>query len=61
MRWFHIVLGLILLCYVYSPFHQYWVFQFLVKWIALPVLTMSGIFMWKPKLWNKIFKTDLKS
>ena len=56
LRWVHIVLGLILMCYVYSPFHKYFAFQVLVKFIIIPFATLSGLWIWKFKAFNKFFK-----
>ena len=56
LRWVHIVIGLILLCYIYSPFSQYAPFRFVVKWVAVPVLVVSGIWIWKFAAFNKFFR-----
>ena len=53
LRWVHIVLGLVIMCYIYSPFHERPGFQIFVKWIALPVITLSGIWIWQFKLVNR--------
>ena len=54
-RWVHIILGLTLLCYVYSPFHKYIPFQIFVKFAAIPVIALSGLGLWKFNFFNKIF------
>ncbi len=55
-RWVHIVFGLIVLCYVYSPFSQYDWFRWTVRLLVVPVLVISGLWLWKPKIFNKAFK-----
>lgn len=55
-RWIHVILGLVLLCYVYSPFGAYSAFRFFVKWIAIPVIVLSGLWLWKFNLFNKWFR-----
>ncbi|MBZ0165701.1 MAG: hypothetical protein K8I00_02765 [Candidatus Omnitrophica bacterium] len=56
LRWVHIVFGLVIMCYIYSPFHQYVVFQWIVKAGILPVVTLTGIWVWKFAAVNKILK-----
>lgn len=55
LRWLHIVLGLILMCYIYSPFHKYIWFQLVTKFCVIPIITLSGIWVWKFKKINKLF------
>jgi hypothetical protein len=53
IRWMHIVLGLVIMCYIYSPFNQHIVFQWLLKLVVIPVITLSGIWIWKFKAVNR--------
>jgi len=53
LRWAHIVLGLVIMCYIYSPFHQYPAFQIIMKFFIIPAITLSGFWMWKFKAFNK--------
>ncbi len=55
IRWTHIAGGLVIMCYIYSPFHKYAVFQWIVKGGVLPLLTFTGIWLWKFKQFNKAF------
>lgn len=56
LRWVHIVLGLTLMCYIYSPFHEVRAFQLVVKFAVIPLITFSGLWVWKFKAFNKFFK-----
>jgi len=56
LRWMHIVLGLVLMCYVYSPFGKEQLFQIMVKFLIIPITTFTGFWMWKFKAFNKFFK-----
>ena len=58
LRWMHIILGLVIMCYIYSPFHEYKIFQIVVKFVVIPIITFSGIWLWKFKEFNKIFKIE---
>ena len=55
LRWVHVVLGLVILCYIYSPWHRYVPFQVAVKFLVIPILVMSGIWLWKFPQFNKFF------
>ena len=56
LRWVHIVLGLVILCYIYSPFSKYLVFQLFIKIIVVPVVLLTGAWLWKYKEFNQFFR-----
>jgi len=56
LRWVHLIVGLVLLCYVYSPFSKYPAFCLFVKFIAVPVVVLSGIWVWKFVPINKFLR-----
>lgn len=56
LRWLHIILGGVLACYIYSPWHQYEAFQAVVKFVAVPVIIFSGIWLWKFNVFSKFFR-----
>jgi hypothetical protein len=56
LRWMHIVLGLVIMCYIYSPFHEIAVFQWIVKIAVIPIIALSGIWLWKFKKVNAFLK-----
>ena len=58
LRWTHIVLGLVLMCYIYSPFGKERAYQLAVKFFVIPCITLTGIWMWKFKVFNKFFKIN---
>lgn len=55
LRWLHIILGLVIMCYIYSPFHRNVNFQIFVKFFVIPIITLSGVWIWKFKQLNKLF------
>lgn len=55
IRWVHIAGGLVIMCYIYSPFHEHVAFQWGVKAGVVPVLTFTGIWLWKFPQFNKMF------
>jgi len=56
LRWMHIIFGLVVLCYIYSPFNQYRSFQIIIKLIVIPGIVLSGIWLWKFQKINHFFK-----
>ena len=56
LRWTHIILGLVILCYIYSPWATAVLFQIFVKFIVVPVIVMSGVWIWKFAIFNKLLR-----
>lgn len=56
LRWLHIGLGIVVLCYIYSPFNQFYLFQVIMKFGIIPLITLSGIGIWQFKSINKMLK-----
>jgi hypothetical protein len=46
-RWIHIVFGIPILGYIYSPFEEIPKYAPLVRFVFLPTLVLSGLWMWK--------------
>ncbi len=55
LRWTHIIIGLILLCYIYSPLGRIGLFQMMIKIVLIPILVLSGVWLWKFTNVNKLF------
>lgn len=55
LRWTHIILGLVIMCYVYSPLGERQFFQIAVKFFVIPLITFTGLWIWKFKAFNKFF------
>ena len=47
LRWIHIVSGIPIIGYVYSPFEEIPNYAPAVRFVFLPVLLLSGLWMWK--------------
>lgn len=47
LRWTHIVLGVPVVGYVYSPFEALPDFAWIVRLVFMPILLLSGLWMWK--------------
>ena len=46
-RWIHIVFAIPIVGYIYSPFQQLPNYAPLVRFVAVPVIILSGLWMWK--------------
>jgi hypothetical protein len=46
-RWIHIVFGIPIIGYIYSPFDQIPNYAPTVRYVAVPVILLSGLWMWK--------------
>jgi hypothetical protein len=49
-RWVHLILAIPIIGYVYSPFEQLPDYAPVVRYIAIPVLAVTGLWMWKGHL-----------
>ena len=47
LRWIHIGLGIPIVGYVYSPFEEIPNYAPAVRFVFLPVLILTGLWMWK--------------
>ena len=46
-RWIHIVFSIPILGYIYSPFDQIPNYAPMTRFVFVPVLILSGLWMWK--------------
>jgi len=46
-RWIHIIFGIPIIGYVYSPFEQIPNYAPAVRFVFLPIILLSGLWMWK--------------
>jgi hypothetical protein len=47
LRWIHIVFGIPIVGYVYSPFEEIPNYAPVVRFVAVPVIVLTGLWMWK--------------
>ena len=53
-RWIHIVFGIPVIGYIYSPFKELPNYAPVVRYLALPVIALSGLWMWKGHLVRRL-------
>ena len=46
-RWIHIVFSIPILGYIYSPFEELPKYANRVRFVVVPVMLLSGLWMWK--------------
>jgi len=54
VRWIHIVFSIPILGYIYSPFEQLHYFADRVRYGVVPVILLSGLWMWKGHLLRRL-------
>ena len=54
-RWLHLVLAIPIIGYIYSPFEQLPNYAPVTRYIALPVMVVTGLWMWKGHLVRRLF------
>lgn len=47
LRWIHIVFSIPIIGYVYSPFEELPNYAPVVRFVSIPVLVLTGLWMWK--------------
>ncbi|MGR5314836.1 hypothetical protein ACPV5U_11220 [Vibrio mediterranei] len=46
-RWIHFLMAALIGTFIYSPWSSNSIFEGFVLWVVIPLLTISGICMWK--------------
>ena len=54
-RWIHIVFAIPIAGYVYSPFEQLPNYAPVVRFVSIPVLVLTGLWMWKGHVLRRLF------
>jgi hypothetical protein len=55
IRWIHIVVGIPILGYIYSPFEKLRDYAPATRFVFLPVMVVSGLWMWKGHILRRPF------
>jgi hypothetical protein len=53
-RWIHIGFSVPIIGYIYSPFEQIPNYAPTVRYVAVPMIVVSGLWMWKGQLLRRI-------
>ena len=55
VRWIHIVISIPIIGYIYSPFEEIPNYAPAVRYVFLPVMVLSGFWMWKGHVVRRLF------
>jgi hypothetical protein len=55
VRWIHIVISIPIIGYIYSPFEEIPNYAPAVRFVFLPVMVLSGFWMWKGHVIRRLF------
>ena len=58
-RWIHIVFSIPILGYIYSPFDQIPNYAPITRFVFVPVLILSGVWMWKGHVLRRLVSKRL--
>ena len=47
LRWIHIIFAIPIVGYIYSPFQELPNYAPVVRYVSIPVILLSGLWMWK--------------
>jgi hypothetical protein len=53
-RWIHVVFGIPVLGYIYSPFEELPRYADRVRFVVVPVMLLSGLWMWKGQVLRRL-------
>jgi hypothetical protein len=54
-RWIHIVFAIPIIGYIYSPLEEIPNYAPVVRFVAVPVIVLTGLWMWKGHLLRRLF------
>ncbi len=54
-RWIHLIFAIPIIGYIYSPFKELPNYAPVVRYVAFPVIALSGLLMWKGHLLRRLF------
>lgn len=55
LRWIHIIFGLMILGYIYGPPDETLQYRNNFRFVIIPVLVLSGLWMWKGQAVRRLF------
>jgi hypothetical protein len=55
LRFFHLILAIPILGYIYSPFENLPQYAPLTRFVFFPAIVLSGLWMWKGHLVKRLF------
>jgi hypothetical protein len=53
-RWIHIIFSIPIIGYIYSPFDEIPKYAFPTRFVFVPVMVLSGLWMWKGHVFRRL-------
>ena len=53
-RWIHIILSIPIVGYIYSPFEKLPDYAFATRFVFIPAMVLTGLWMWKSHLLRRL-------
>jgi thiosulfate reductase cytochrome b subunit len=60
-RWIHLILVIPIVGYIYSPFENLPGYAFPTRFIFLPAMVLSGLWMWKGHVVRRFFSQERRA
>jgi len=60
-RWIHIIFGIPIIGYIYSPFEQIPNYAPATRFVFVPVIVLSGFWMWKGHVLRRLLSKRTKT
>ncbi len=61
VRWIHIVFSIPIIGYIYSPFEVIPMYASRVRFVVVPVMLLSGLWMWKGHVLRRLISKRSES
>jgi predicted tellurium resistance membrane protein TerC len=58
VRWIHLILSIPIIGYVYSPFEELPNYAPVVRFVSIPVLVLTGLWMWKGHTLRRLIQSS---
>ena len=58
VRWIHLVFSIPILGYIYSPFEDIPNYAPAVRFVFLPIIVLSGLWLWKGHVVRRLFSKN---
>jgi hypothetical protein len=59
LRWIHIIFGIPIIGYIYSPFEEIPNYAPAVRFVFVPVIILSGLWMWQGHVLRRLASKSL--
>ena len=59
IRWMHVVFSVPILGYIYSPFEELPKYAGRVRFVVIPVMLLSGLWMWKGHVLRRLISKSV--